>query len=216
MTFVRSLSLVSVVALAFASVACGGSDPGSSDGAVTMTGRVGGSSSTKTFTGVSTSGENLRVVAHEVHKRGEHGRNVEVNVASDGFFSVDLARGSRWMITVDDASGGSAIVSFGGKSVVAAGKDGGSARVDVGSLHVVGGEAQCDVSIDGKFDLAATLAEADEIIEEANGMILDAQAAAAEAQQAALAAANDAQNAAQSAQDQANAAAAAAQSAAGH
>ena len=210
MTFVRSISLVSFVALAFAQVACGGSDQGSSSDKVTMTGRVGGNGvATQAFTGISTSG-GLHVIAHEVHKRGQEGRNVEVNVGKDGWFSVDLDRGARWMITVDDASGGSAVVSFGGKSVIATGKDGGHAQVDIGSLHVVGGEARCDVTIDGKFDLAATLAEADEIIEAANGAVLEARAAAEEAQKAALAAAADAQDQAKAAQDQANAAAAAA------
>lgn len=212
MTFVRSLALASFVALSFASVACGGSDQASSeaDSKVTLTGSIGGGGvSTKGFAGISTSA-GLHVTAHEVHKRGERGRNVEVAVGSGGYFSVDLARGSRWLVTVDDAQGGSAIVSFGGKNVIATASDGEGARVDVGSLHVVGGQAQCDVTIDGRFGLQATLAEVDDVIVAANGVILEARAAAAEAQAAAAEAqksALDAANAARNAADEARTAA---------
>lgn len=106
--------------------------------------------------------------------------------SSDGSFRLDVARGARYVVTIDDSDGNSALVTFAnGSNALAISADGDSGIVQVGDLRVEGGEAHSDVTIDGRFGLAATLAELDEVSEAANGAILEAQAAVEEAHQAA-------------------------------
>lgn len=182
MHFRRSFGLV---VLSLAAVACGSSSAASEDHSkVTLAGSVGsGSSGTRSFGGIS--GGSLHVTAHEVFKKdGARGRNVGVSVGGDGRWQVDIARGSRWIVTVDSEDGHSAMVMFGDKDVISVSQNGGESRVDIGDLHVTGGTASSNVTFDG-FDLQATLAAADDAILDAEGAILDAQKAVADAEQAA-------------------------------
>jgi hypothetical protein len=187
---------------------------------VTLAGRIGtGSVSTRAFVGVSGSGSSLHVAARELHKRGVTGRTVNVDVSGDGSFKLDVARGSRWVVTIDDSVGGSSIVKFGdGESAISVGSDrsAGTGTVDVGNIHITGGEASCDVVIDGKFGLQSTLVELDDVFQAANGALIEAKAALEEAQKAA----DDARKAADAARDAADdarkAAEAAANAAGGH
>lgn len=188
MSFVRSLSIVAVAIVStFAAAGCSSAEDAPSDD-VTLAGRIGsGSTSARAFGGLTASAGNLHVVAHRVHRRGERGGVVDVAVGSDGTFRLDVARGSRWIVTVDGASQGSAMLSFGsgGKNVLSVGANEGGAVVDLGGVKIVGGQAYTDVTVDGKFGLAATLAELDEIYESASGAIEDAREAVAAAQKAA-------------------------------
>jgi hypothetical protein len=170
---------------------CGASDDDASStpgNQVTLRGRVGGGGTTvtpKTFGNVSTDSGSLRVSARELHARGTHGRKVDVAVGPDGSFQVAVARGARWVVTVDDREGESAIVTFGdGESALSVAGDGGSATIDVGNVRIVGGEARSDVLLDGQFGLEATLAHLDEVFETASGAIIAAEQALAEARKA--------------------------------
>ncbi len=204
MTLHRSLAFVAV-SLASLAVACGGgsdaSSSSSSSSAITLAGRVGGgSTSTKTFGGVSSTSQDLHVTAHEVFKKGDHGRNVDATVAADGSWSIDVARGERWMVTIDSPDGHSAIVKLGDKDVISVAADAKGGRVDIGDLHVVGGTATSSVVLDGTLGLDATLAAADDAILAADGAILDAEQAVAQAEKAAADAEAQAQQAAADAQ----------------
>jgi hypothetical protein len=199
----RSFGIVVVSLLA---VACGSSSESTAQdhGKVTLSGKVGGgSSTTQSFGGVSDTSGGLHVTAHEVFKKGAaEGRNVSVAVGADGSWSVAIARGSRWMVTVDSADGHSAMVMFGAEDVITVRADGGESRVDIGDLHVTGGTANANVTFDG-FDLQATLAAADDAIVDAQGAILDAEQAAQEAVAEANAAVADAEKAAEDARKKA-------------
>jgi len=188
MSFVRSLSIVAVAIVStFAAAGCSSAEGASSDD-VTLTGRIGsGSTSTRAFGGLTASDANLHVVARRVHRRGERGGVVDVAVGPDGTFRLDVARGSRWIVTVDGSGERSAMVAFGngGKNVLSVGASEDGAVVDLGGVKISGGQAYADVAIDGRFGLAATLAELDEIYESATGAIEDAREAVAAAQKAA-------------------------------
>jgi hypothetical protein len=189
-------SMLSVLVLASSSFAFGcaadadGKDTTASN-KVMLTGNALGSSGgakTQGYGAISTSSGSLHVVAHEVHARSSStaGENVDVAVASDGTFNVGLDRGKRWLITVDDAEGNSAIVTFGnGQNVLRVSADSSSSRVDVGGLHVVGGEARSSIAFDAKLGIEATLAGLDDVFEAANGAIVAAQKAVEEARLAA-------------------------------
>ena len=186
-------STLSVLVLAFSALGIGGcadtdeaASASSSD--VTLAGNVsgGGSVTTKTFGSVSTANGDLHVVAREVHARGAKGRTVDVGVAADGSFHVAVARGKRWLVTVDDADGSSAIVTFSnGENVLSVSANSGASRVDVGGLHMVGGEARSSIAFDGLLGVEATLAGLDDVFEAANGAVIAAREAVAEARKAA-------------------------------
>lgn len=189
MSIVRSLSFV-VVAAVVSTFAAGCASETDSD-KVSLTGKVGSASSVspKIFGGVNVANGGLHVVAHKLHKRGEAGGLVDVAVAADGTFELDVPKGSRWLVTVDSADQKSAMLSFaGGKSVldIAAGTELGS--LDLGGIDILGGEAYSSVSLEGKAGLAAALAELDEVYQAANGAIASAREAADEARKAADAA----------------------------
>ncbi len=189
----RSLAFV---VLSLAAVACGSSSADESSSKVTLAGRVGGgSTSTKSFGGITATSQGLQVTAHEVFKKGDHGSNVDVAVGADGSWSVDVARGERWILTIDSADGHSAIIKVGDKDVIAVSADAKGGRVDIGDLHVVGGTATSSVTLDGALALDATLAAADDAIVAANGAILDAEQAVADAEKAAADAEAQAQQA---------------------
>lgn len=213
-------STFSVLALALSSLAVGCS-AGAEDGgtspaspSVTLAGSVGGSSggtTTKAFGGIAASSSGLHVVAREVHLRGATGRTVGVAVAADGSFHVGLERGKRWLVTVDDAEGHSAIVTFGnGENVLRVAAAGSSSRVDIGGLDLIGGEAASSVALGAALGIEATLAGLDDVFEAADGAVLAAREAAADARKAA----DDARKAASSAQADAEAARRAAEQAA--
>jgi len=186
-------STLSVLVLAFSALGIGGcadtTDEGTSSSSsdVMLAGNVsGGSVTTKTFGSVSTTNGDLHVVAHEIHARGVKGRIVDVGVAADGSFHVAVARGKRWLITVDDADGSSAIITFSnGENVLSVSANSGASRVDVGGLHVVGGEARSSIAFDGLLGVEATLAGLDDVFEAANGAVIAAREAAEQARNAA-------------------------------
>jgi hypothetical protein len=204
-------SMLSVLVLASSSLVVGcaaDTDKDASSSNVMLTGNVGGSSGagsakTQSYGSVSTASAGLHVTAHEVHARGIAGRNVDVTVASDGSFNVGLDRGKRWLITVDDAEGHSAIVTFGnGQNVLSVSANSNSSRVDVGGLSVIGGEARSAIQLDTRLGIEATLAGLDDVFEAANGAIIAAQKAVEEARlaaEAALKAADSALDAAEQA-----------------
>jgi hypothetical protein len=221
MTTMTLRSTLSLLALACTSLVVGCSanadDGGSASKDVTLSGNVGGSggsgsgTTTKSFGGLTSATSALHVVAHEVHLRGVTGRTVDVAVAADGSFHVGVERGKRWLVTVDDAAGHSAIVTFGGgESVLRVGADGTSSRVDLGDLSVIGGEAASEIALDASLGIEATLAGLDDVFEAADGAIIAARAAAEDARKAA----EDARKAAGDAQAQAEAARRAAEQAA--
>jgi hypothetical protein len=214
MTLRTTLSIFALVCTSFA-VGCSANadEPGSASkgSELTLSGNVDGTSSgtsTKSFGGLTAGSTGLHVVAHEVHLRGTAGRSVDVGVAADGSFHVGLERGKRWLVTVDDASGHSAIVTFAnGENVLRVSADGSSSRVDVGGLHVTGGEASASIALDAALGLEATLAAAEDVFEAADGAIIaarqaaeDARLAADEARKAADAALADAEAARKAAQ----------------
>ena len=216
LSFAATLLVTSMLA------ACSGSEDGpsttTSSSKVALTGNLGSSGlAARSFGNLSEDGS-WTITARELHVRGASGRTVDAIVAADGTFRLEVARGARWVVTVDDAKGGSAIVKFGdGESVVAVGADGDGATVDVGGIKVVGGEARSSVTIDGKFGLESTLASLDEVFEAANGALLAAQEALSEAQKAAedaLRLANEAEASAEEARRKAEALAAEAEAAA--
>lgn len=183
---------LSVLALACSSFAFGcasenGDDPSDSSSSMMLTGNVGGGTvAAKTFGAVSTTTGSLHVTAHEVHARGSAGRNVEVAVGADGSFVLGVDRGRRWLLTVDDAEGKSAIVTFGsGENVLRVSAEGGTGRVDIGGLQLVGGEAQSAARLDAKLGVEAAIAGLDDVFAAANGAIVAARDAAAQARQAA-------------------------------
>jgi hypothetical protein len=211
------LTCSSLVAGCSAGTAENGSSPSTSS-AVTLNGSVGGGPiSEASFVGFghTTVRSDLHVVAHELHARGETGRTVDVVVAADGSFHVDVTRGRRWLVTVDDASGASAIVTFAnGQNVLQVSAEGDAARIDVGGLELVGGEAESEVTWDAHVGVEVALASADDVFEAANGAVIAARDAANEARKAADEA-RKAGAAAQAAADQARQAAEEAQKAAG-
>lgn len=215
MSITRTLSFVLVAAVSTLAVGCSSAEEGASSSNVSLTGKVGsGTTSTRTFGGVSASDHGLHVVARRLHRQGEAGGIVDVAVGSDGTFRLDVARGSRYVITVDAADSKSAMIAFGGgKNVIAVPAGAGAGQVDVGGVKIVGGEAYTDLAIDGKLGLSATLADLDEVFEAADGAIASAREAAAEALKAAEAArasADEALDAAERARREAEKAAAAA------
>ncbi len=118
--------------------------------------------------------------------RGAAGRNVEVAVGADGSFVLGIDRGRRWLLTVDDVDGKSAIVTFGsGENVLRVSAAGGTGRGDIGGLQMVGGEAQSAARLDAKLGVEAALAGLDDVFAAANGAIVAAREAAAQARQAA-------------------------------
>jgi len=215
-------STLSVLALACTSFAVGcsanaddgGSSSKSSD--VTLAGNVDGAGSgrgttTKSFGGLAASSAGLHVVAHEIHVRGVTGRTVDVAVAADGSFHVGLERGKRWLVTVDDADGHSAIVTFGnGENILRVSADGSTSRVDIGGLHVTGGEAASSVALEAALGVEATLAGLEDVFEAADGAVIAAREAADDARKAA----DDARKAADGARADAEAARKAAEEAA--
>lgn len=195
---------LSILAVACSSFAFGCASEASGDGSsesassrMMLTGNVGGGSvAAKTFGAISTSKGSLHVTAREVHARGAEGRTVDVVVAGDGSFTVGVERGRRWLLTVDDADGKSAIVTFGnGQNVLRVSADGSASRVDIGSLDLVGGEARASIAFDAKLGIEAALAGLDDVFEAANGAIIAAHEAAQQARQAAEAARDAAENA---------------------
>lgn len=218
MSLRRIVSLVAVVASVFGVASLTGctvenASSGPAEPKVTLSGSIPRSGmSTKTFGSVNLSNGGAHVSARKLHQRGEAGGSVDVAVDGSGHFELDVARGSRYVVTVDDAEGHSALVTFAnGQSALEVSADGDSAKVSVGDLEITGGTAKSDVSIDGKFGLAATQARVDEVFIAANGAILEAQKAYEEAMKAA----DEALKEAQIATDEALAAAEAAKKAAG-
>ncbi len=225
MSIVRSLSFVVVAAIVSASAIGCASETAEHDASkVTLAGKVAGGNgnvSAKSFGGVTAGAQGLHVIAHRVHRPGDIGGLVDVPVAADGGFHLDVPKDSRWIVTIDSAGDKSAMISFGtgGKNVLSVAGDAHGGVVDLGSVKISGGEAYADIVIDGKLGLAAALAEADEVIEQANGAIAEARAAVAQAEKAAadaVAEANKAVSDAEAARKAAEAAAAAAAAGAGH
>jgi hypothetical protein len=217
MSIARTLSFVVVAAVSTLAGGCSSSDQGTPSSDVTITGKVGsGSTSARSYGGVSAADRGLHVVARRLHREGEVGGSFDVPVGSDGSFRLSVVHGARYVITVDSADAKSAMIAFGaGKNVVAVPASVSGGQVDVGGVNIVGGEAYTDVAIEGQLGLSAALAEADEIFEAANGAIASAREAVAEAQKAAddaRHAADDARAAADQARKDAEAAAAAAAS----
>ena len=215
MSLRRIVSLVAVV-VGFASLTgctVENESSGPAEPKVTIEGNIPRSGiSTKTFGSVDISNGGAHVSARKLHRRGEGGGNVDVVVDGSGHFQLDVARGSRYVVTVDDAEGHSALVTFAnGESALEVSADGDSGKVSVGDLEITGGTAKSDVTIDGKLGLAATKAHVDEVFVAANGAILEAQKAFEEAMKAA----EEALKEAQLATDEAMAAAEAAKKAAG-
>ena len=200
MSLRRIVSLVAVV-VSFASLTgctVENESPGragSTSSKVTIEGNIPKSGiSTKTFGSVDISNGGAHVSARKLHRRGEDGGSVDVAVDGSGHFQLDVPRGSRYVVTVDDAEGHSALVTFAnGESALDVSADGDSAEVSVGDLTITGGTAKSDVTIDGKFGLAATKAHVDEVFIAANGAILEAQKAFEEAMKAAEEALKEAQ-----------------------
>ena len=201
MSITRTLSFVVVAAASTLAVGCSSAEESASGSNVTLTGKVGsGSTAVRTFGGVSASDRGLHVVARKLHRKGEAGGVVDVAIASDGTFRVDVARGARYVITFDSADSKSAMITFGGgKNVIAVPTGASAGQVDVGGVKIVGGEAYADLAIDGKLGLSAALADLDEVFEAADGAI----ASAREAAEQALKAAEDARAAADRALDDA-------------
>ena len=79
--------------------------------------------------------------------------------------------------------------------------DGTSSRVDIGGLHVTGGETESSIALDGALGIQATLAGLEDVFEAANGAVIAAREAADDARRAAA----DAQKTAESAQADADA-----------
>jgi hypothetical protein len=215
MTLRTTLSVIALACSSFAIGCAANTDDGGSSSTgseVTLAGRVGGGSiGAKSFGGLAASNSGLHVIAHEVHLRGGAGRSVDVAVAADGSFHVGVERGKRWLVTVEDADGHSAIVTFGnGENVLRVSATGSSSRVDIGGLDVVGGEAAASIALDARLGIEATLAGVDDVFEAANGAIIAAREAADEARQAA----DEARKAADSARAEADAARLAAEAAA--
>ncbi|MBS2017113.1 MAG: hypothetical protein JST00_29775 [Deltaproteobacteria bacterium] len=188
MSIIRTISLVTAVAVSTLAVGCS-SETDDSD-KVALSGKVAGGSTVapKAFGGVVVANGGLHVVARKLHRRGEAGALVDVPVNADGSFRLEVPRDSRWVVTVDGANASSALVSFAsGKSVLSVAGSG-VPSVDLGAIDVVGGEAYSKLSVEGLAGLDATLAEADEIFQAANGAIANAREAADEARKAADAA----------------------------
>jgi hypothetical protein len=202
MSLFRSISVLGIVLSVFA-VGCSSAEDDSAD-KLTLQGRIGGGqASTQAWGNVSIGNGSVQVTARELTKSGTRGRKVGVSVASDGFFRLDVARGARWIITVDGSDQNSAMVTFGdGENVLAVKSGEGIASVDVGNVHITGGEAHSDIVIDGKLGLQSTLAELDEVFEDASGAVKKALEAAEDARQAA----EDARKAAEDARAAAEAA----------
>lgn len=190
MSIVRTLSVVAVALVSAFAAGCSSNDDGPASSNVTLAGKVGsGTASPRTFGGVSASDHGLHVVARRLHRQGELGGVVDVAVGSDGSFRLDVARGSRYVVTVDSGDAKSAMIAFGGgKNVIAVPAGASAGLVDVGGINIVGGEAYTDLAIDGKLGLSATLAELDEVFEAADGAIASAREAAEQALKAAEAA----------------------------
>lgn len=188
-------STLSILALACTSFAVGCSAKTADEGStssrdVTLAGNVngaaGGGTTAKSFGGLTSANAGLHVVAHEIHVRGTTGRSIDVGVAADGSFHVGLERGKRWLVTVDDAEGHSAIVTFGnGENVLRVSADGGASRVDIGGLHVTGGEASSSIELDASLGIEAALAGLDDVFDAADGAVIAAREAASDARQAA-------------------------------
>jgi hypothetical protein len=188
MSVVRSFSIFAALSLTLASLA--GCSAESSD-PVVLKGRIGSgssSSTTKTFGGLTGTEAGLHVTARELHKKGATGRKIDVPVAPDGTFAIDVPSGARWVLTVDGtvaAAEKSALFALAqGKSVLDA-SVAKAGDVELGAVKVVGGHAIPELPIDGKAGLASALAEADEVFESAQGAIVEARAAAEEARAAA-------------------------------
>ena len=219
MSLRRIVSLASLVVIASLSSLVGctveNDSSGSSGSKITIAGNLPhGSVETKTFGSVDVSNGGAHVSARKLHHRGEVGGSVDVAVDGSGHFELDVARGSRYVITVDDADGHSALVTFAnGSSALEVSAKGDAGEVSIGDLSITGGAAQSDVTIDGKWGLAATRAEVDEIFIAANGAILEAQAAYEEAMKAAEEALKEAQLATDEARKAADEAAKAAEEA---
>lgn len=227
MSLIRSalfgLFVVSSVALGGCSSESEPASASSNEGKVTLAGSLAnGSVGTKGFGSVSTNNGSVHISARELHVRGGRGRNIEVTPSADGTFRVDITRGSRWVVTVDDDKGNSALVTFGNRrSAIAVNQNGDYAKVEIGTLRVVGGEAQASIDLDTRWGLEATLSAADEVFEAANGALIAASEAvelareATEAAERAVALANEAAGQANTAADRAREAAEAANRAAG-
>jgi hypothetical protein len=197
MSLRRIVSVVALVASVCSLVGCSAENEtsGPSEPKVTLSGNLPrGGITTKSFGNVDVTSGGAHVSARKLHRRGEAGGSVDVAVDGSGHFELDVARGSRYVITVDDAQGHSALVTFSsGSSALDVSANGESASVSVGDLTITGGTAKSDVVIDGKLGLATTQAEADEVFLAANGAILEARAAFEEAMKAAEEALSEAQ-----------------------
>lgn len=209
MSFRSALSVLVLAISSAASVGCAaeaaGDPSASSADQLVLEGNVGASAATttKSFGAISTAKGQLHVTAREVHVRGTNGRSVDVDVAPDGSFRVDIARGSRWVVTVDDADGNSAMVTFGnGNNVLRVRADGSASRVNIGALELVGGQARSSIALDAALGIEATLAGIDDVFEAANGTVIAAREAAEQAREAA----EQARQAAEAARDSAEAA----------
>ncbi|MBK8212552.1 MAG: hypothetical protein IPK71_02285 [Myxococcales bacterium] len=188
MSVVRTVSFFAALSLSIGALA--GCTAESSD-PVVLKGRIGSGSSsttTKTFGGLTGAEAGLHVTARELHKKGATGRKIDVPVAPDGTFAIDVPSGARWVLTVDGtvaAAEKSALFALAqGKSVLDA-SVAKAGDVELGAVKVVGGQAIPELPIDGKAGLASALAEAEEVFESAQGAIVEARAAADEARAAA-------------------------------
>src|SRR3954447_8472562 len=115
MSIARTLSFVVAAVVSTLAVGCSShAEEGASSSDVTLTGKVGsGSTAVRTFGGVTAGDRGLHVVARQLHRQGEHGGNVDVPVLGDGTFRLAIARGTRYVITVDSADAKSAMIAFG-------------------------------------------------------------------------------------------------------
>lgn len=191
------------------------SSSGSSASKITIAGNLPrGSVGTKTFGSVDISNGGAHVSARKLHRRGEVGGSVDVAVDGSGHFELDVPRGSRYFVTVDDADGHSALVTFAnGTSALELYADGNTSTVSIGDLTITGGAAESTVTIDGTKGFATTHAEFDEVFSAANGAVLEAQVAYDEAMKAAQEALKEAQLATDEARKAADEAAKAAEEA---
>jgi len=185
MSLIRTLSVASVLVVALSSVV--GCSSTSSE-PVVLKGRLGAGSSsttTKSFGGLTGTETGLRVAARKLHRRGEVGATVDVLVAPDGSFALDVPSGSRWVLTVDGSADKSAIFAWDAGKTVLDATQAAAGEIDLGAVRLLGGQATVEGAIEGKAGVRAALAEAEDVFESAQGALVEARAAVEEARVAA-------------------------------
>jgi hypothetical protein len=201
------LTTVFVFSAFAAIVGCGSSSTSGSDNGggsdaskSTIVGSVptSGGTGTRTYGGV-TLGSGVHVAAYTLHPEGAHGARVDVPVDGTGHFRLDVSRGARYVVNIENGKSASMVTFAGAKGVLDVSAKGG--EVDVGALKVAGGFAQSQVTLSGTSGAVAASAAADEYFEAADGAIMSARDAYDAAQKATAAACADAKAAMTAAQE---------------